>query len=139
MIYKADLRILEILHDNSGTIFVSLQPINLYNFTKLAPRCVCTPWSFPKIFKIVFSLRNSEQLLSKHILLIAFTVLKWISASILSQKMKFSIKGLFNKGNQIRSFLRIWSHLLKKSLMTNFTFCVYLSFLNSGYDSSQQN
>ena len=31
------------------------------------------------------------------------------------QKMKFSIKDFF-------SFLRIWSHLLKKSLMENF-FC----------------
>ena len=34
--------------------------------------------------------------------------------------MKFSIKGFFSKCNQIRSFLRIWSHLLKKSLMENF-------------------
>ena len=41
-----------------------------------------------------------------------------------SQKMKFSIKNVFNKCDQIRSFLRIWSHLLKKSLMENFIFCV---------------
>ena len=27
---------------------------------------------------------------------------------------------------QIRSFLRIWSHLLKKSLMENFIFCAGL-------------
>ena len=41
-----------------------------------------------------------------------------------AQKMKFSIKDLFsNKCDQIRSFLWIWSHLLKKSLMENFTFC----------------
>ena len=33
------------------------------------------------------------------------------------QKMKFSIKDCFGKCDQIRSFLRIWSHLLKKSLM----------------------
>ena len=31
--------------------------------------------------------------------------------------MKFSIKGFFSKCDQIRSFLRIWSHLQKKSLM----------------------
>ena len=37
--------------------------------------------------------------------------------------MKFSIKGFFSKCDQIRSFLRIWLHLLKKSLMENFIFC----------------
>ena len=37
--------------------------------------------------------------------------------------MKFSIKGSFSKCDQIRSFLRIWWHLPKKSLMGNFIFC----------------
>ena len=40
-----------------------------------------------------------------------------------AQKMKFSIKDFFRKCYQIRSFLRVWSHLLKKSLMENFIFC----------------
>ena len=41
--------------------------------------------------------------------------------------MKFSIKNFFSKCDQIRRKLRIWSHLLKKSLMENFIFCaVYL-------------
>ena len=31
-------------------------------------------------------------------------------------------KDIFSKCDQIRSFLRIWSHLLKKSLMENFIF-----------------
>ena len=31
------------------------------------------------------------------------------------QKMKFSNKNFFSKCDQIRTFLRIWSHLLKKS------------------------
>ena len=39
-----------------------------------------------------------------------------------AQKIKFSIKDLFSKCDQIRSFLSIWSHLLKKSLMENFIF-----------------
>ena len=43
---------------------------------------------------------------------------------ITSQKMKFSIKGFFSKCDQIRRWLRIWSHLLKKSLIENFIFCV---------------
>ena len=39
-----------------------------------------------------------------------------------AQKMKFSIKDLFRKCDQIRSFLWIWSHLLKKRLMEKFIF-----------------
>ena len=38
--------------------------------------------------------------------------------------MKFSIKDFFSKRDQIRSCLRIWSHLLEKSLMENFISCV---------------
>ena len=42
-------------------------------------------------------------------------------------KMKFSIKDFFSKCDQIRRKLRIWSHLLKKSLMKNLIFCaVYI-------------
>ena len=37
--------------------------------------------------------------------------------------MKFFIKDFFSKSDQIRNFLRIWSHLMKKSLMENFIFC----------------
>ena len=36
--------------------------------------------------------------------------------------MKFFLKDFFSKCDQIRSFLRIWSHLLEKSLMENFIF-----------------
>ena len=40
--------------------------------------------------------------------------------------MKFYFKDFFSKCDQIRSFLRIWSHLLKKSLMENVIFCAVL-------------
>ena len=41
-----------------------------------------------------------------------------------AQEMKVSIKDFFSKCDQIRSFLRIVSHLLKKSLkMKDFNFC----------------
>ena len=43
-----------------------------------------------------------------------------------AQQMIFSIKDFFSKCDQIRSFLsflRIWSHLLKKSVIENFIFC----------------
>ena len=43
-------------------------------------------------------------------------------SSVTAQQMKFSIKDFFSKCDQIRNFLRIWSHLLKKSLMKNFNF-----------------
>ena len=45
-----------------------------------------------------------------------------------ARKMKFSIKDFFSKCDQIRRKLRIWSHLLKKSLMENFIFCVVTIF-----------
>ena len=44
----------------------------------------------------------------------------WVTAPT----MKFSVKDFFNKFDQIRSFLRICSNLLKKSLMENFILCV---------------
>ena len=46
---------------------------------------------------------------------------------VTAQKMKFSIKNFLSKCYQICSFLRIWSHLLKESLMENFisyTVCI---------------
>ena len=42
----------------------------------------------------------------------------------IAKKMKFSIKDFCSKCDQIPSFLRIWSHFLKKSLVENFIFCV---------------
>ena len=37
--------------------------------------------------------------------------------------MKFSITDFFSKCDQVRTFLGICSHLLKKSVMENFIFC----------------
>ena len=55
---------------------------------------------------------------------------EWITATLsvtvtgtTAQKMKFSIKDFYSKCDQIRSFLPIWSDLLKKSLMKNLIFC----------------
>ena len=50
-------------------------------------------------------------------------ILRLVSETDTAQKMKFSIKDSFSKCDQIRSFLRIWSHLRKKSLMENLIFC----------------
>ena len=40
--------------------------------------------------------------------------------------MKFSIMDFFSKCDQIRRKLRIWSHLLNKSLIENFIFCAVM-------------
>ena len=45
-----------------------------------------------------------------------------IHSILTTQKMKFSINDFFSKCDQIHSFLQIWSHLLKNSLMENFIF-----------------
>ena len=45
---------------------------------------------------------------------------EWITA----QKIEFSFEDFFSKCGQIRSLLRIWSQLLKKSLVENSIFCV---------------
>ena len=41
--------------------------------------------------------------------------------------MKFCVKDFFIKCDQIRSFLGIWLHLLKKSLLENFIFRAVLA------------
>ena len=46
--------------------------------------------------------------------------------SFTAQKVKFSIKDFFSKCDQILNFLRICSHLLRKSLMENLIFCAVL-------------
>ena len=48
-----------------------------------------------------------------------------------STKMWFSIKDFFSKCDQIRRKLRIWSHLLKKSLIENLIFCAVDFDLNA--------
>ena len=40
-----------------------------------------------------------------------------------TRKMKFSIRDLFSKRDQIRRKVWIWSDLLKKSLIENFISC----------------
>ena len=47
-----------------------------------------------------------------------------ICLKTLDKKWSFPLRIFFSKFDQIRSFLQIWSHLLKKSLIENFIFCV---------------
>ena len=61
--------------------------------------------------------------------------------TVTAQKMEFSIKNFFSKCDQIRSLLRIWSHLLKKSLMKIFVVCtvLYVNVRRSSGDIGIQN
>ena len=63
-------------------------------------------------------------------------------AGVTVQKIKIPIKDFFSKCDQIRRKLRIWSHLLKKSLIENYIFCtvgeVDLFFDNQDQDLSYQ-
>ena len=67
--------------------------------------------------------------------------------------MEFPITDTFSKFDQICSFLRIWSHLLKKSVLGNFMFCsvlvlflipfflelkMYVSFLTSSINAPEK-
>ena len=47
----------------------------------------------------------------------------------MDKKMKFSVKDFFSKSDQIRRKLRIWSHLLQKSLVKNFNFYAVSGFI----------
>ena len=49
-----------------------------------------------------------------------------------AQNMKFPIKDLFSKCDHIRWKLRIWLHLLKKSLIENFFCAVILRLVVDG-------
>ena len=51
-----------------------------------------------------------------------FFIFVFFNISDTLQKMKFSIKDFFSKCDQIQRKLRIWSHLLKKSVIENFIF-----------------
>ena len=50
--------------------------------------------------------------------------------------MTFAIKDFFSKCDHIRKKLRIWSQLLKKSLMENFIFCRVLGCTNADFKIS---
>ena len=71
---------------------------------------ISSVWDVQIMFQYFTSLANNSQISSNN------------------TGRKFSMKDFFNKCDEIRKFLRIWSHLLKKSLIENFIFCaVHLS------------
>ena len=71
-------------------------------------------WNIPKIVDLM---------ISSFLCLTNNFDLWFLSIHVTNQKMKFSIRDFFSKCDQIRSFLWIWSHLLKKFLMKIFILC----------------
>ena len=84
--------------------------------------------SFPRRFNVEYTwsvCREDCMNNSMHsVFWVAFTV------GINARKIKFSIKDLFSKCDQIHSKLWIWSRLLKRSLMENLIFrAVHINFI----------
>ena len=59
---------------------------------------------------------------------IYFVIHPYIRFVVTAPKMKFSINDFFRKCYLIRRKLRIWSHLLRKSLMQKCIFCAVMPF-----------
>ena len=57
------------------------------------------------------------------LLMVTCTLMLWLYTA---KKIKFSVMDFFSKCDQIRGFLLICSHLLKKSVMKNFIFCTVI-------------
>ena len=65
---------------------------------------------------------NSEKVISKKFL-ICDSLLPLLKGRVKNKEHCTKIKDFLSKSDQSRSFLGIWSHLPKKSLMKNFIFC----------------
>ena len=109
-----------------GIFYVVCLLLKHWFFTKIGvwPQNNCKKTIFGNFWILFFSFSNGKEImeLQRSISDLA----KYIWGSYTAQKMKFSIQNFFSKFDRIRSFLLIWSHLLKKSLMENFIFCAVL-------------
>ena len=99
-----------VLSKNQNTLYIAIFDLPNFQF------CKCALFNHHGILNHQISFSKSL----KKLFLYMSVIISEISTA---QTMEFSIKDFFSKCNQIRSFLRIWSHLLKKSLMKNFILC----------------
>ena len=95
--------------------------------------CILICGNFP-LFRIqstyCLHIQNDQEFLLSNFETLVSIISAYVQiAFTLHKKVKFSIKDFFSKCEQIRKKLRIWSHLLKKSVMENSIFLssVYLS------------
>ena len=87
-------------------------------------------FSFPIRWQVILTFSPHKTAAFISVLLLYFSWLidfaKKSNQKFHCTKMKFSIKHFLSKCDQMRTFLRIWSHLLTKSVMENFIFCAAL-------------
>ena len=97
------------------------------------------------LYVTVFAFRNSDNLglandvtcnrsylISCNCGFMVLTQMSSIFSFLTVHNMTFSIKDFFSKCDQSLRKLRVWSLLLKKSLMENFIFCAVPLFMLSG-------
>ena len=72
--------------------------------------------------EVVFNVPKYCSIFKNYFPTLAQNLVSKLPLSPTAPKMKFSIKDFFSKCDQIRTKLRIWSHLLKKSLMETLFF-----------------
>ena len=90
-------------------------------------------WTILHVRGLVRSLQLNWSLVWQNIL--QYAIQEWNLRVLSAQKMTLSIKEYFSKFDQNRRKPRIWSHVLKKSLMKNFIFCA-VSILHTHFVSS---
>ena len=100
---------------DSNIIYLTTQPKNVWVRSKVKIK-VCSK----------LKIKKSKWLQCRHSCVFIFTL---YNIPHTAQKMKFSINDFFSKSDQICKKLRIWWHLLKKSLMENFIFVLRHLFL----------
>ena len=99
--------------DSNRYVYISFETVD---FNKFFNSKQCT---------LVLTISQSISLTISHMTL---NTEKWVyfRRVYIAQKMKFTIKDFSSKCDQIRRKLRIWSHLLVKSLVEKFVFCAVI-------------
>ena len=126
-IFPKEMKIAEITPTYKGgdkENIVNYRPISfLLYFSKILEKIMYNrPYLYLTENNLLYSLAFKKDI--PLIMLLFKSQIKYTES--LLKKLKFSIKDFFCKCDQIRRKLRIWSHLLKKSLMDNFIFCAVL-------------
>ena len=93
------------------------------SYSMFSDKFIILPWCVEiDVCKLVYPFLCLFQYSSKSgIKVVNYSI--YSEADLTAQKIKFSIKDFFSKYDQIRTKLRIWLNLLKKSLTENFIFC----------------
>ena len=131
LIKKTFLKIFQNSQDNTFVVVSFFNKVANLNFIKKETTA--------QVFSVNFSIFKSPSF-CRTLTVVAFAIFSYIEEEktltlksgvwsleecviYTAQKMKFSITDFFSNCDQIRRKLRIWSHLLKKSLMESFIFC----------------